>query len=61
MTGSLRGSIFNSLLGIRRKNLKGNNKSYYLKKYEWEFYLEEAFAEAIALAAEQTLGGRFEE
>lgn len=47
LTNSWAASISDSIVQIKKLNLKDNKKSYYIKQDEWLPYLEEAIALAI--------------
>ena len=51
LTNSWAASISDSVRQIKKLNLKGNKKSYYIKEEEWSEYLEEALAVAILEAS----------
>jgi Domain of unknown function DUF29 len=58
LTNSWVASISNSIVQIKRLNLKDNKTSYYVKVDEWEPLLEEAIAAAIRPASIEVLNGR---
>ena len=57
LTNSWAASISDSVRQIKKLNLKGNKKSYYIKQDEWYEYLEEAFAVAILEASVEVKEG----
>jgi len=60
LTNSWATSIRNSVMEIKRLNLKENKKSYYINADEWEILiLEEVMEEAIANASEEVLNGAY--
>ena len=60
LTNSWATFIRNSLMGIKRLNLKENKKSYYINIDEWEdLILEEVIEEAIANASDEVLNGAY--
>lgn len=60
LTNSWATSIRNSIMEIKRLNLKDNKKSYYINVDEWEdLILEEVIEEAIADASEEVLNGAY--
>ncbi|MFB2921874.1 MULTISPECIES: DUF29 family protein [Aerosakkonema] len=58
LTNSWVASISDSIVQIKRLNLKENKTSYYVKADEWELMLEEAIANAIRPASAELLNGR---
>ena len=58
LTKSWAVSIIDSVRQIKKLNLKGNQKSYYIKQNEWQSYLEEALAAAIPPASLEVLEGQ---
>ncbi|MGB3509380.1 MAG: DUF29 family protein [Microcoleaceae cyanobacterium] len=58
LTNSWVASISDSLLQIQKLNLKDNKTSYYIKKDEWQPYLEDALEEAIRPASIEIQGGK---
>ncbi|MGL4884065.1 MAG: hypothetical protein ACRC8K_23860, partial [Waterburya sp.] len=50
-------SISDSIVQIKKLNLKDNKKSYYIKQEEWLPYLEEAITIAIRPASVEVLNG----
>jgi len=59
LTNSWVASIADSILQIKKLNLKDNKTSHYIKIDEWEPFLEEAIEAAIAPASVEVLNGRF--
>jgi Domain of unknown function DUF29 len=60
LTGSWVNSIRNSIREIQKLNIKDNKTSYYIKKNEWESWIEEEVIEdAIADASEEVMNGQF--
>ncbi|MBR8826750.1 MAG: DUF29 family protein [Gomphosphaeria aponina SAG 52.96 = DSM 107014] len=57
LTNSWVASISDSLLQIKKLNLKDNKNSYYIKQDEWESYLNKAYAAAIRPANVEVRGG----
>ncbi|HLO47659.1 MAG TPA: DUF29 family protein, partial [Kamptonema sp.] len=58
LTNSWVASISDSLLQIKRTNLKDNKTSYYIKLDEWQPMLEEALEAGIRPASVEVLDGR---
>lgn len=58
LTNSWVASISDSLLQIKKLNIKDNKTSYYIKEDEWQPYLEDALAGAITPASAEVQGGR---
>ncbi|HAZ43456.1 MAG TPA: hypothetical protein DDW76_05955 [Cyanobacteria bacterium UBA11369] len=58
LTNSWVASISDSLVQIKRLNLKENKTSYYVKNDEWESLVEEGIANAIRPASVEVLNGR---
>ena len=58
LTNSWVASISDSLLQIKKLNLKDNKTSYYIKEDEWQSYLEDALEEAIRPASIEVQGGK---
>lgn len=58
LTNSWVASISDSLLQIKKLNLKDNKTSYYIKEDEWEPYIEDALAAAITPASAEVQGGK---
>ncbi len=59
MTNSWAASIRDSLLQIRRRNLKGNQHSWYIGSHQWDDRLEEAYEVAIANASVEVMDGLY--
>ncbi len=57
LTNSWAASISDSIVQIKKLNLKDNKKSYYIKQNEWLPYFEEAIAIAIRPASIEILSG----
>ncbi|MEA5620019.1 DUF29 family protein [Cronbergia sp. UHCC 0137] len=57
LTNSWIASIRNSLIEIKKLNLKDNKKSHYINLDEWEIYLEDELTPAIADASLEVLNG----
>jgi hypothetical protein len=57
LTNSWTASIRNSLIEIKKINLKDNKKSHYVNEDEWQFYLEDEMTPAIADASLEVLNG----
>lgn len=57
LTNSWAASISDSLLQIKKTNLKDNKTSYYIKQNEWQEMLEEAIEAAILPASVEVQGG----
>ncbi|MBD2183683.1 DUF29 family protein [Planktothrix sp. FACHB-1355] len=58
LTNSWIASISDSIVQIKRLNLKENKTSYYVKADEWELMLEEAIASSIRPASAELLNGK---
>ncbi len=58
LTNSWVASISDSVVQIKRLNLKENKTFYYVKEDEWETMLEEAVSDAIRPASVEVLNGR---
>lgn len=58
LTNSWVASISDSLVQIKRLNLKDNKTFYYVKNDEWESLVEEGIANAIRPASVEVLNGR---
>ena len=58
LTNSWAASISDSIVQIKRLNLKDNKTSYYIKKDEWQSYLEAAIKLAIRPASLEVLDGQ---
>ncbi|WP_413176070.1 DUF29 family protein [Anabaena azotica] len=61
LTNSWVASIRNSLVEIKKINLKENKKSYYINQNEWDSYLEEEIELAIADASLEVMNGVYNE
>jgi hypothetical protein len=59
LTNSWVASISDSLVQIKKLNLKDNKTSYYIKVDEWQSYLEEAIELSIRPASAEIMQGRF--
>ena len=59
LTNSWAVSIRDSILKIQSLNLKDNNKSYYIKKEDWQDYFEETFDDAIFAASIEVFDGKY--
>ncbi|AFZ34840.1 protein of unknown function DUF29 [Stanieria cyanosphaera PCC 7437] len=59
-TKSWRSSIANSIVKIKKLNLKDNKKSYYLESGEWQEYLAEALNPALNEACLEVKEGIFD-
>ncbi|MBO1067530.1 MULTISPECIES: DUF29 family protein [Nostocales] len=59
LTNSWVASIRNSLVEIKKINLKENKKSYYINQNEWDSWLEDEIELAIADASLEVLNGKF--
>ncbi|MEA5576565.1 DUF29 family protein [Anabaena sp. UHCC 0451] len=57
LTNSWSASIRNSLIEIKKLNLKENKKSYYINLDEWSSYFEEEIEGAIRDASVEVLNG----
>lgn len=57
LTNSWIASISDSIIQIKKLNLKDNKNSYYIQAEEWQPYLEDAIAQAIRPASVEILGG----
>lgn len=57
LTNSWAASIRNSLIEIKKLNLKENKKSYYINQDEWNSYIEEVIDSAIRDASVEVLNG----
>jgi Domain of unknown function DUF29 len=58
LTNSWAASIADSLLRIKRLNLKENKTSYYIKEEEWEELLEESINAATITASVEVMNGQ---
>ena len=61
LTNSWVASIRNSLVEIKKINLKDNKKSYYINQDEWDDWLEDEIELAIADASLEVLNGIYNE
>jgi hypothetical protein len=59
LTNSWVASIRNSLIEIKKINLKENKKSYYINQDEWDSWLEDEIELAIADASLDVMNGKF--
>ncbi|GCL37344.1 protein of unknown function DUF29 [Sphaerospermopsis reniformis] len=59
LTNSWVASIRNSLVEIKKINLKENKKSYYINKDEWDTWLQEEIELAIGDASLEVMNGKF--
>jgi len=59
LTNSWSASIRNSLIEIKKINLKENKKSYYINQDEWDIWLEDEIELAIADASLEVMNGKF--
>ncbi|MBC5796337.1 DUF29 family protein [Sphaerospermopsis sp. LEGE 00249] len=59
LTNSWAASIRNSLVEIKKINLKENKKSYYINKDEWDTWLQEEIELAIGDASLEVMNGKF--
>ena len=59
LTNSWVASIRNSLIEIKKINLKENKKSYYINQDEWDSWLEDEIELAIADASLEIMNGKF--
>ncbi len=57
LTNSWIASISDSIIQIKKLNLKDNKNSYYIQADQWQSYLEEAIEQAIRPASIEILGG----
>lgn len=57
LTNSWIASISDSIIQIKKLNLKDNKNSYYIQANQWQSYLEEAIEQAIRPASIEVLGG----
>lgn len=58
LTNSWVASISDSILKIKKLNLKDNKVSYYIKSDEWQTFLEEAIEAAITPTSVEVLNGK---
>ncbi|MEA5620096.1 DUF29 family protein [Cronbergia sp. UHCC 0137] len=61
ITNSWAASIRNSLIEIKKLNLKENKKSYYINLNEWDTYIEDEIEVAIRDASMEVLDGIYNE
>ena len=61
LTGSWAASIRNSLIEIKKLNLKDNQKSYYINLNEWETYIEDEIEVAVRDASVEVWNGTYNE
>ncbi|MEH2402142.1 DUF29 family protein [Nostoc sp.] len=54
-------SIRNSLIEIKKLNLKDNKKSYYINLNEWDTYIEDEIEVAVPDASVEVLNGMYNE
>ncbi|MFM6024439.1 MAG: DUF29 family protein [Dolichospermum sp.] len=59
LTNSWVASIRNSLVEIKKINLKQNKKFYYINQNEWDSWLEDEIELAIADASLEVMSGKF--
>jgi hypothetical protein len=57
LTNSWVASISDSIVQIKKLNLKDNKKSFYLKKEDWQLVIEEAIEQSIRPASVEVLQG----
>jgi hypothetical protein len=57
LTNSWVASISDSIVQIKKLNLKDNKKSFYLKKEDWQLLIEEAIEQSIRPASVEVLQG----
>lgn len=57
LTNSWIASISDSIIQIKKLNLKDNKNSYYIQADQWQSHLEEAIEQAIRPASIEVLGG----
>ncbi|MGL4501735.1 MAG: DUF29 family protein [Planktothrix sp.] len=57
LTNSWIASISDSIIQIKKLNLRDNKNSYYIQADQWQSYLEEAIEQAIRPASIEVLGG----
>ena len=57
LTNSWIASISDSIIQIKKLNLKDNKTSYYIQADQWQTYLEDAIEQAIRPASVEILGG----
>ncbi len=61
LTNSWSASIRNSLIEIKKINLKDNKKSYYINQDEWDSWIEEEITLAVGDASVEVLNGIYNE
>ena len=61
LTNSWVASIRNSLIEIKKLNLKDNKKSYYINLNEWDTYIEDEIEIAVRDASVEVLNGMYNE
>ncbi|MEH2399528.1 DUF29 family protein [Nostoc sp.] len=61
LTNSWVASIRNSLIEIKKLNLKDNKKSYYINLKEWNTYIEDEIEVAVPDASVEVLNGIYNE
>ncbi|MEH2334279.1 hypothetical protein [Nostoc sp.] len=61
LTNSWVASIRNSLIEIKKLNLKDNKKSYYINLNEWDTYIEDEIEVAVPDASVEVLNGMYNE
>ncbi len=61
LTGSWAASIRNSLIEIKKLNLKDNKKSSYINFNEWDTYIEDEIEVAVRDASVEVLNGMYNE
>ncbi|MEH2141543.1 DUF29 family protein [Nostoc sp.] len=61
LTNSWVASIRNSLIEIKKLNLKDNKKSYYINLNEWDTYIEDEIEVAVPDASVEVLNGIYNE
>lgn len=61
LTNSWVASIRNSIVGIKKLNLKENKKSYYINQEEWDIYIEDEIEIAVRDASVEVLNGIYNE
>ncbi|WP_373527009.1 DUF29 family protein [Nostoc sp.] len=61
LTNSWVASIRNSLIEIKKLNLKDNKKSYYINLTEWDIYVEDEIELAVGDASVEVLNGMYNE
>ena len=61
LTNSWVASIRNSLLEVKKLNIKDNKKSYYINLNEWDIYIEDEIEVAVRDASVEVLDGIYNE